>query len=595
MKKRFLGLLCAMMLMLSCAVCAAQPADKLGDTMEDFPVTLADGTTTTLYETLEGKDAVLLNFWASWCSPCRMEFPAMHEAWERMSGEIGLLALSTEPTDTAERITQFAAENGIAGLPMGRDDGMVYARFGVNSIPLNVMVDSSGTICFIRTGAVFDAADFERLFSVFTAEDYAEPALLTDIPPVPLPDAADGQTLAGALGAGDSGLTFGGLEGFWPMLPAQEGVYASNHQQDNTSAALTVNGEAKAGDVLVYEVMTSGEPVYDHLMVYLNDTPVDMHSGSMDTWTQGSVRIEQDGVFLISFIAYNSYASADAACALRGVRLLAGGEAAAFVQDAPAYPRAMEGSSASCEAAGDGVKMASFCVGGTPVEELEIYKLAYVSGDSADFRILLGEACSPQFGALVMQNDAGERGYLMSSLPRDDRGLLFTADLSAAAQAAYLDVYPSCFEPVVQRVIITRRQEIADAVLQELIMIGLQSGLISEGDAQSACLMTPEGEVIAAAAQEESAAQEQSAGECRYEVVCVDEAGGPVAGAMIQLCDDTLCVMLTTDEDGRASHTAPEGDYEAHVLMAPEGYEGTEEIFALPRAGGEIVITLRRK
>ena len=119
--------------------------------------------------------------------------------------------------------------------------------------------------------------------------------------------------------------------------------------------------------------------------------------------------------------------------------------------------------------------------------------------------------------------------------------------------------------------------------------------MISEGDAQSACLMTPEGEVIAAAAQEESAAQEQSAGECRYEVVCVDEAGGPVAGAMIQLCDDTLCVMLTTDEDGRASHTAPEGDYEAHVLMAPEGYEGTEEIFALPRAGGEIVITLRRK
>ena len=66
-------------------------------------------------------------------------------------------------------------------------------------------------------------------------------------------------------------------------------------------------------------------------------------------------------------------------------------------------------------------------------------------------------------------------------------------------------------------------------------------------------------------------------------VICVQDAqsGEPVADAMIQLCDGTSCMMEGTDEDGNAIFEAEAGDYTAHVLKVPEGYEDSSEELVL--------------
>ena len=76
------------------------------------------------------------------------------------------------------------------------------------------------------------------------------------------------------------------------------------------------------------------------------------------------------------------------------------------------------------------------------------------------------------------------------------------------------------------------------------------------------------------------------------------ETEEPVAGAKVQFCSDTQCMMGVTDENGAAVFDQPAGDYEAHVLKAA-GYQKTEEavsltkdertaVFMLVKADGEV-------
>ena len=86
---------------------------QLGDKMDDFTVTTYDGRSLTLSEVLKEKDAVLINFWATWCGPCRQEFPFMEEAYQQYTDKVEIIALSVEPTDTNDVLAAFAAEQGV--------------------------------------------------------------------------------------------------------------------------------------------------------------------------------------------------------------------------------------------------------------------------------------------------------------------------------------------------------------------------------------------------------------------------------------------------------------------------------------------------
>ena len=83
---------------------------NLGDSVEDFDITLSDGTETSLYKLLEEKKAVMLNFWASWCGPCRMVSPLIDQIAEETEGiRVGKVNVDEQP--------ELAAKFAVMSIP----------------------------------------------------------------------------------------------------------------------------------------------------------------------------------------------------------------------------------------------------------------------------------------------------------------------------------------------------------------------------------------------------------------------------------------------------------------------------------------------
>jgi thiol-disulfide isomerase/thioredoxin len=91
---------------------------------------------------LKGR-AALLNFWASWCEPCRAEMPTLQQVAELYGAE-KLVVLAINFKEPAARALQFAKTTGVT-LPVLLDiDGKTAARWGVKVFPTTLMIDSRG-------------------------------------------------------------------------------------------------------------------------------------------------------------------------------------------------------------------------------------------------------------------------------------------------------------------------------------------------------------------------------------------------------------------------------------------------------------------
>ena len=83
--------------------------------------------------------------------------------------------------------------------------------------------------------------------------------------------------------------------------------------------------------------------------------------------------------------------------------------------------------------------------------------------------------------------------------------------------------------------------------------------------------------------------------QARYQVVVTDAQGQPLAGAMVQLCTDTLCQVLQTNEQGQVDYSGAPYAYQVHLLRAPQGFLVPAETFTLPAQGGSLTIALARE
>ena len=87
--------------------------------------------------------AVLLNFWASWCEPCRAEMPSLQQLADK-HGPAKLLVLAINFKELPARAIQFSKISGVT-LPVLLDvDGKAAARWGVRIFPTTLLIDSRG-------------------------------------------------------------------------------------------------------------------------------------------------------------------------------------------------------------------------------------------------------------------------------------------------------------------------------------------------------------------------------------------------------------------------------------------------------------------
>ena len=187
--KKVILILLALTLFLAVSASAEDESSLLGKPFPDFTIKDCEGNTFTLSEALKDHEAVLINFWATWCGPCRSEFPAINKVYEEYKDKVAFIALSIEPEDKNEVISSFRQTNGLS-LPMGRDkDHKLYDTAKTTSIPVTIIIDRFGNVVFFQIGCFRTADDLIRTLDAFLGDQYTETAILNSVP-------ADNSTVA---------------------------------------------------------------------------------------------------------------------------------------------------------------------------------------------------------------------------------------------------------------------------------------------------------------------------------------------------------------------------------------------------------------
>ena len=142
-----------------------QTAPRRGFSAPDFELADSDGNLHRL--TVLRGHALLVNFWASWCTPCRAEMPAMQRVYTRYKDQgFIILAVNTTNQDNRSEALAFAGRLGLEFPLLFDERGDVFAAYGVRALPTSFFIDPQGVIQQVVIGGPMS----EALISVHTRQ-----------------------------------------------------------------------------------------------------------------------------------------------------------------------------------------------------------------------------------------------------------------------------------------------------------------------------------------------------------------------------------------------------------------------------------------
>ena len=138
---------------------ALPEAPAVGYPAPDFTLPTLTGETVRLSD-YRGRP-VVVNFWATWCPPCRAEIPHFQSASRRYNGRV--VFLGVDDAEPATVVAPFAADMGIT-YPVPLDMESVVSRlYRVNSLPSTFFVDARGVVRHVQFGLVTEAVLEEQI------------------------------------------------------------------------------------------------------------------------------------------------------------------------------------------------------------------------------------------------------------------------------------------------------------------------------------------------------------------------------------------------------------------------------------------------
>jgi thiol-disulfide isomerase/thioredoxin len=144
---------------------------NVGNLAYDFQLQRLDGQAVTL-SGLRGS-LVMLNFWATWCGPCRVEMPFIQEVFEDDKwADQGLVILAVNIGETSSQVEEFMEHFGVSFPVLLDKDADVAKNYNIRGIPTTLFIDKNGIIKDKKVGAFLEEAELVgRLDNLMTASE----------------------------------------------------------------------------------------------------------------------------------------------------------------------------------------------------------------------------------------------------------------------------------------------------------------------------------------------------------------------------------------------------------------------------------------
>ena len=143
-------------------------APIVGHLAPDFTLQTAVGQTVTLSEIVDSSGAagqpVVLNFWASWCAPCRVEMPNLQQASVTYNGRTTFIGINQG--ENVPTITEFGSEYGVTYPLLVDEDNRVNRLYEVTSLPTTIFIDKDGVVREVIIGILSEAVLQSRVESL---------------------------------------------------------------------------------------------------------------------------------------------------------------------------------------------------------------------------------------------------------------------------------------------------------------------------------------------------------------------------------------------------------------------------------------------